>query len=260
MDTLVYETDNRLILTNQARIVRAAGDVSEDTAASWKPDKANPFLKWIAGDFVESDAPNTNTQFWTKDDLAKSEHTIKFSPLNMVHKTRQPVGFVHSTKSVDIDAAAKAKPKRLKIEALSAMWSHVFPFESALVDAADEAGLLFYSMECRGTHLHCAGDNGCDETFEYDDKENHCEHLLERSSIRHIVNPTFRGSALIIPPIKPGWKNAKAGVLVDAVSEQAARFAEQTADVYEAARGGGSDLSASTWEHLMATIVSMADA
>jgi hypothetical protein len=100
----------------------------------------------------------------------------------------------------------------MKIEALSGMWSHVFPFEAALVDQADDAGSLFYSMEVRGTHVHCAGPTGCDQQFPYMQVEDHCQHIRERSSIRHIVNPTFRGGALIIPPVKPGWASAHAQV------------------------------------------------
>jgi hypothetical protein len=222
-------------------------------------------ITWIAGDFVEADNPNQNKQFWTAADLALSEYTIKYAPLNMVHKVRQPVGFFAATRTVDLTASADeaddAEPKgTAKIQALSGLWSHVFPFEAALVDSADESGNLYYSMECRGTHLHCAGPNGCDETFEYADYESHCDHLTERTSVRHIVNPTFRGGALIIPPVQPGWKNATASVYQTAVLQEAAFLAEQTEAAFDLASTENPDLTPYAWEHLMAGIVALASA
>jgi hypothetical protein len=126
-----------------------------------------------------------------------------------------------------------------------------------LVDQADEMGSLFYSMECRGSHVHCAGPNGCDQTFDYMAVEDHCAHLKERSSVRHIVNPTFRGGALIIPPTRPGWKDATAHVLQDsAIRDEAQRYAELTETSFNQANATGSDLTPAAWEALMGQIVS----
>lgn len=326
MDTLVTETNGRLFLTNSARVVRSGTEVSQDlaSASNFDIERSNPYLKWIVGDFVEADNPNGNTQFWTKDDLALGEYSIKYSPLNMLHKQQTPIGFFASTRTIDLtgkdkanldvalkhpkkglhrfihprnivhstllgyggslcvacgspagdadhdgdvdatgvadtDAAAKktATTGSAKIEALAGMWSHVFPFESAMVDQADEMGSLFYSMECRGTHLHCAGPNGCDQSFDYMAPETHCAHLQERTSIRHIVNPTFRGGALILPPTRPGWANANASVVQDAVREEARLYAEQTEGAFNQLTSEGTPLTVSQWEHLMATVVSL---
>lgn len=272
MDTLVLPKGQSNYLVNVARVVRKDADVSSDLAAavaddSWQVDKSNPFVQWIAGDFVEADNANTNTQFWTAGDLELSEYSIRYAPLNMVHKFRQPIGFYAATKVVKLqkDAAAETltlekpveKAGSLKIQALSGLWSHIFPFEAAQVEAADDAGLLFYSMECRGTHLTCGTDEskdlvGCGQTFEYMQVDTHCEHLLERSSVRHIVNPTFRGGAIIVPPVRPGWKNAHAGVLQEAVMQEAASYAEQNEKAYNQLTSDGVDISASAWEQLMA--------
>lgn len=259
METMVLDHGDSAYLVNSARIVKTdenLAEVASNTTADWSIDKSNPFVSWIAGDFVESDKPNENTQFWTASDLALSEYSIRHAPLNMVHKFREPIGFFAATKTVKLkkedDAAAE---DRLKIQALSGLWTHLFPFEAAMSEAADEAGLLFYSMECRGTHLICAGDEGCGEKFEYMKPDDHCQHLQERTSIRHIVNPTFRGGALIVPPVKPGWKNAHASVLTSAVMQEAASFAEENEKQYTALNANGADLSASAWEHLMGLIL-----
>ncbi len=276
METMVIDEGRGTYLVNTARVVKKTSDVADmardlagaTTDASWTVEDSNPFIQWIAGDFVEADNANSNTQFWTAGDLELAEYTIRYAPLNMVHKFRTPVGFYAATRTVELkkDAAAVelSKPEEaqgsLKIQALSGLWSHIFPFEAAQAEAADEEGLLFYSMECRGTHLTCGTDEakgliGCGKTFEYMQVDTHCEHLLERSSVRHIVSPTFRGGALIVPPVRPGWKNASASVLSNAVMQEAAAYAAQNEAQYKVLSENGVDLSASAWETLMAQVL-----
>lgn len=265
METMILERGSSAYMIGAAQLVRSQDDVSADLAAAvttdWAIEKSNPMITWIAGDFVESDKPNENKQFWTAGDLEIAEYSILHAPLNMVHKFRTPVGFFAETKivrteqpKVSADTAAAA-PKPLKISALSGLWSHIFQFENVQVEAANESGLLFYSMECRGTHITCAGENGCGQTFEYSKVKTHCAHLMERASVRHIVNPTFRGGALIVPPVKPGWKHASASIVSDAVMQEAASFAEQNEEQYNVLNAAGADLSASAWEMLMAQVV-----
>lgn len=265
MEALVIERKDRLWIAGQARLVRASTDIASAVAEAtdWEIDDANPLIKWIAGDFVESDKANTNKQFWTKDDLAMGEYSIKYAPLNMVHKVRQPVGFFAQTRQIPLvaeDAAADADDAPLKIQALSGMWSHVFPFEAALVDQADEAGNLFYSMECRGEKLECAGESGCGEIFDYMAVGTHCEHIRDRASVRHIINPTFRGGALIVPPVRPGWDGATASVFQDAVMDAAMAYAESTEAEFSAAAAENDGITPLVWEHLMASILSSAPA
>lgn len=265
------ERGNSLYFTGQARLARSEQDVSAEFSAAtdnWMIEDANPYLTWITGDFVEADLANENKQFWSKGDLELADYSIRYAPLNMVHKFRNPVGFYAATRKIDLvrddEAAKKAavtevvEPQgSMKIEALSGLWSHIFPFEAALVEKASEEGLLFYSMECRGTHLTCAGDQGCGETFEYMKTDTHCEHIKDRASIRHIVNPTFRGGALIVPPVKPGWKNAKASIYSEAVADQAAKFAEQNEQQYKALIGDGASLTPGAWEQMMAMLMAV---
>jgi len=250
MDTLVIDRGDRALLVTPARRITAADQLGGDTAARWDPDRTNPHVKWIAGNYAESDRPNSNTQYWTGAELAAAEPTIRYSPLNMVHKTRQPVGFLHSTAALpaddhDVEGA-------IRIEVLAGLWEHVFPFESALVDAAAERDALFLSMECVGTHLHCTGPDGCEQSFIYGQTDDYCTHLQERSSYRHIVNPAFRGCALIVPPVRPGWSGATAEVLA-AVTDEATKLAARAA-----ATPGSPELDAVTWEYLMAQVLTVA--
>lgn len=258
METLILERQDRLIFTNIASLVKPS-DLAEDLSDGWGVDESSPFVKWVAGDFVEADNANSNGQFWTKGDLEIAEYTIKYAPLNMLHRQRNPVGFFAATKKIDLTRDHAASGGTMKIQTLAGMWSHLFPHEANLVDAASEANSLFFSMECRGSHLRCAGGDGCGKEFAYAAIEDHCSHLKNRTSIRHIVNPVFRGGALIIPPTRPGWSGARANVLSDAVKEEACKWAEQTEISFLQANAAGSDLSASSWEQLMAMILNFAD-
>lgn len=268
METLVFDKGHSTYLVNSAHLLERDSTASivhtTDLAKivadkTWAINDSNPFIKWIAGDFAEAENPNSNTQYWTAGDLEMAEYTIKYAPLNMVHKFRQPIGFYAATKTVKLEKADNSSSP-MKIQALSGLWTHIFPFETAQVEAADDAGQLFYSMECRGTHLTCGTNEekgliGCGKTFDYMALDTHCDHLLERSSVRHIVNPTFRGGALIVPPVLPGWKNAHASVVSDSVMQEAAKFAEQNEEQYKVLDAAGIGMTASAWEQLMAQLM-----
>jgi hypothetical protein len=230
-------------IITQAAIVESGPDL-----ASLAPEKGNPFVKWVTGNFVEADRPNSNGQFWTAGDLELAEYTIKYAPLNMIHKYWRPVGFFLGTERSTLNRQEQASEDNLVIRTLSGIWSHLFPTEAAMVDAAHESKTLALSMECRGTHLRCTGPNGCGNEYSYADVKNHCAHLTERTSVRHIINPTFRGGALIVPPVKPGWKNAKAEVI-----REVSKYAAQSEAMYQIASPDGS-LTVNAWEQIMAML------
>lgn len=257
METLVLPGRRGTVLLNRASLVDR--DHPDCAGLDWTIARSNPMIQWISGNFVEGDNPNSNRQFWTASDLALSEYTIKYSPLNMIHNWRQPIGFFAETRQVHLRPAVvslageQAGGGTMKIQALAGLWQHVFPEEARAVQAASDSGDLYYSMECTGSHLRCLGPDGCGNEYAYADWDSHCEHLKARTSIRHIVNPVFRGGAVIIPPTRPGWKGASAEVLNEDLLRQAAALAEHTAAQYEAANQD--TLSASAWEVLMAMVI-----
>lgn len=154
------------------------------------------------------------------------------------------------------DGQDVASQGSMKIQTLAGLWRHIFPKDAAQVDDANRAGLLAMSMECSGSHLRCAGPNGCGKEFVYRAVDTHCEHLRDRASIRHIVNPVFRGGAIIVPPARPGWSGATATVLDPEVMKEAAAFAEHTEKQYlEAAQAVDGELTTAHWETLMGLVL-----
>ena len=141
------------------------------------------------------------------------------------------------------------------IAAASAVWKWVHPDKVAAIENAHDQGKLYYSMECIGREMACVSDDtreGCGKSFDYVTAmvtpEKTCEHIASRSSARRIVDPSFLGGAVIVPPVQPGWGDANVEVM-----RQAASLAEQTA-------GSVGDLTTSEWEQLMAAVVHFATA
>ena len=147
-------------------------------------------------------------------------------------------------------AAAAARPY---IAATAAVWKWIYPGEAADLQRASDARRLYYSMECVAERVQCAGEAGCGESFDYlaamTDPASTCGHIRDRSSSRRMVNPSFLGGAVIVPPVRPGWKDASASVM-----RQAAHLAEETASA------NSQGLTASEWEALMAAVIDRTDA
>lgn len=69
---------------------------------------------------------------------------------------------------------------------------------------------------------------------------------------RCVANPRRNDrvpKALIVPPTKPGWKEARAGIVSDAVMQEAAAFAEQNDAAYNALQDDGVSMTVAGWEN-----------
>lgn len=137
--------------------------------------------------------------------------------------------------------------------AVSAIWKWVHPDKVQAIESAADQNRLYYSMECVAREMSCQSDEtreGCGKSYDYVtamlSPEKCCEHIQARSSARRMVDPSFLGGAVIVPPTQPGWGDARVEVM-----RQAARLAEQT----EAAAG---DMSDTEWEQLMAGVLQFA--
>lgn len=207
--TILTETENSFHLTSLASFVTT----DRDTATTWASKHIidNPAIKWIVGKYVEAENANSNGQYWTLKDLQMKRPTLTYSPMNMGHKAEHIVGtFVASDLIYPTEdmAADQVNPY---IEALGAFWKYYFPNEMKEIDSAFDSGSLFLSMECIGETVTCGGDHGCGDTFPYKGPmhDSYCEHIRERASYRQLNNPHFLGGALVVPPFRPGWRNAE---------------------------------------------------
>lgn len=241
-DSIVTEVSGRITITAPAR---ALADIPAEVAAKWQQaSEANPYFQWIQGRFVEAEQANSNGAFWSTGDLEFGEVGIKHGPLNWLHESRRVIGTIADARLVREDFAQHAALERPFIAATAAIWKWIYPDEAAEVQRASDSGNLYYSMECVAEKIQCAGDNGCGESFNYlqavTQPTTACTHIQERSSVRRLVNPSFLGGAVIVPPVRPGWSGASAAVV---------KAAEESHDA------NIHGMSAAQWESLMEAVV-----
>lgn len=250
--------------SDQGRIwVGGRAAVLDDGASgmkAWaeKHVRKDPDIKWMLGNYVEADNPNSNGHIFPLQDLRDyGVATIPNKPLNMLHHGRYIIGSLVAAEMVEREPHASATGNPV-IEVLSGMWPKFFEDEAALVQRAHEEGSLYYSMECFPASVTCPQD-GCQVTAAWEgfESENYCDHMnASRVSMKRLNKPHFNAGAAIVPPVKPGWTNADITDLSALLREHAEKAEALYADIQEDAP----HLGPREWERMMTEIVSMAEA
>lgn len=247
----VYEGTKGIYLTSRAEII----DDQQAMEIAWAEKHAyvNPNYSWILGKYVEADRANSNRQRFTFEDLKANKGSLTNAALNINH-SQLIVGTVAASEIVFPTAEeADGQDAHPYVEALSIYWKTRFPKQFEKVEKAHHEGTLFYSMETRPEKINC-GD--CGETFEYVRRQDpsYCEHLndMTATSDKNLINPDFRGSALIVPPTRPGWKFAAVSEISEFI-EGALREEEQAFEAVKSAH----DLSTKAAEDLMRQLIAM---
>lgn len=255
--TVVFEGKRSIWLGSQAVIL---GDNDHDVAWAEKLIKFNPAYKWILGKYAEADRANSNQQFWSLKDLRFGQPTIQHAPMNFVHQPRRIVGtFVGTEMMYPTEAAAAdGSQQNPYIEALGVFYRYYFPEEFEIIERAHREGTLWLSMECQSRSLTCVGPNSCGKEFDYKgpQDESYCNHINHRETARQFNDPVFLAGALIVPPVKPGWKNASVQDISGLMSENAL----ECEMAYEQVKSEMPDQSPQVWEALMGQIVGLANA
>lgn len=256
-----------IISTIGSRTLLTAPATTE-RAAMWEgAPNPNPHMLWMQGRFVGASKPNRNGALWSVSDLEMGQPTVAHGPLNWLHQDRHVIGVIAETQLVPAQAlemaragagAPEGKAKQVAeahLTALSGIWRWIYPEEASVVEMASQAGMLAYSMECIAEQVQCVrdemADTGCGKSYPYVEyaKGQTCDHLRERASVRRLVNPTFLGGAVIVPPTRPGWADADATVL--------GRVAAMAEKAYDEA--GRPDIPATQWEQMMAQVLAFAE-
>jgi len=238
----IRQINDKLYATARAYIVEEPSQLPRGMASEWMEKKLNDSFLWIAGRYVQANVPNKNNDFWSYDDIKKGEASIRFTPLNVLHKWDQPVGTFVETKVVHRAAASDDAEVLPEIQALSVLWSANFPGIAKAARDAHAAGRLWYSMECTAETTQCMT---CERTFSFRAQAHEvCEHLANKTSARRWVNPTFLGGALIFPPTKPGWSDADITAVASDLTEE-----------YANRETGHPRLTVETWEAMMAELI-----
>lgn len=242
---VIVEGRQGLYLAGRASLV----EDSREIAWAEQHVRHDPDLKWVLGNYVEADNANSNGHIFPLEDLKDAQGTISNKPLNMLHQERRIVGHYVGAEMLYPTEGSTSYPY---VEALAAFYRYYFPDEYEVVEAAHKEGALFFSMEAAPQELACAAE-GCGLTFAYRGRkhDSYCAHLQEPVARRRLIKPHFKGGALIIPPIRPGWTNAD----VKELSALVERDVEMAEHVYEQVKDAAPHLEARIWEALMGLIL-----
>lgn len=151
----------------------------------------------VSGPLVRAGEPNRNGALFLKEDLQFGLSSIAGQPITVNHG-EFAVGWIET-------AALAAQPDLgdfINMEAR--VWATRFPTVWSQTEQAHASGNAFFSMECVPSKVGC---QGCGvETATMDGA---CDHIIRRTAARRQINPTFIGAALVLPPEKPGWADAR---------------------------------------------------
>lgn len=246
---ITVEGNSRFYMAGLASIVE------EDRELAW----AQPHitrqadLKWILGNFVQADNPNSNGHIVTAADLKEAMATIPNKPLNINHAPNRRVGVYTAAEMVyPIGENAAGEPEPPIVEALAAFWHYYEPEIYPAIQMAHKEGQLFFSMETVPQSITCKGKGGyagCDKTYEYAGRQSstYCEHLNESASRKVLHKPHYTAGALIVPPVRPGWKQADIKEITSLIEADA----EASERIYREVAAAIPHEDPQTWERIM---------
>ena len=218
-------------------------------------------LKFLLGNYVESNTQNLNGHIFPLEDLAPAVATIQDKPLNMLHRDQHVLGsFVgaqlltpEGEEITVADVSAVPEGAAPYVEALSVLWHERFPEEYFDIRRAHAEGSLYYSMEAVPAEVSCPT---CDLRAAFDGftSDTYCDHMQGQTSPKRIHMPRFCGGAIVIPPAKPGWQRADMKTIARYMADPAAEA------IYEALEHELPHLEARTWEAMMAELMAAREA
>lgn len=247
--SILVEANGRVLLGAEAFLV----EDGRELAWAEKHVVKNKAHKFIIGRFVEADRPNENGHIFDFKELGEAQKSLLHSPLNMVHQPHSIVGSFIASEMMH-PTAETAEEEHPYVEALACFWRYYFPDEYKAVEKAHRENSLFFSMECVPETVKCTGV--CQQEYAYDGRTSptYCAHMNEPAAIRRLGKPHFTGGALILPPVKPGWKKAD----ITSVSALLAAHAEEAESLFQVVKTEKSHLDALQWEAAVAQLLVMA--
>lgn len=252
---ITVEGNSRFYMAGMASIVE------EDREVAW----AQPHitrqadLKWILGNFVQAETPNSNGHIVTTADLEEAMKTIPHKPLNINHAPGRRVGTYTAAEMVyPTGENAAGEPEPPIVEALAAFWHYYEPEIYPAIQMAHQEGQLFFSMETVPQSITCKGKGefaGCDKTYEYAGRQSptYCDHLNEAASRKVLHKPHYTAGALIVPPVRPGWKHADVKEITSLIEADVAQAERVYAEVASAVPHEDSH----TWERIMTHLLAI---
>ena len=232
-------------------------DVATDIDGDWPGLRPSPDRVFIRGRYVHGGEPaNRNGHLFRTEQLEDAHKNVPHAPLNLLHRSKHVVGHYAASRLIfptpkDYDIARPHYDEAPFVETASVLYSYVFPDEYRAVRTAYDKGMAFQSMECIPAENTCY-DCGLRAAWQGYKSDAYCEHLNKPQAARWFEHPLFVGGGLVIPPARPGWKDA-ALTRIAAHVEAHPEHAEQ---VYKGVAAAAPHLNPSDVEAIMALLIS----
>jgi hypothetical protein len=265
---IIVPTPTGFITGSQARLL----DDGSTGLKAWaeRHVRSDPDIRWILGNYVEADAPNSNGHIFPLAELQAAQHTLAGKPLNMLHREQHIVGafagaqlvdaqgkeWGHSTEvatSMELLTSAenvKTVMPNPYVEAVAGLWHSRFPDEYFEIEKAHKEGSLYLSMEAIPEAVSCPSCQ-VEAVFAGFESDLYCDHMQGPTGPKILHRPIFAGGAIIIPPVRPGWNRADIRTIAQAH--------ERAEEAYTAMASEMPALEPDQWEWLMAEVVTMAE-
>ena len=247
---VLVEGPRSVFLGAQAFLV----DDTRELAWAEKHVRKHPTLRYLIGRYVEADNANSNGHIFDLKELEKAQHDIAHTPLNLLHRPNYIVGHYVAAELMFPTEQAGEGLSNPYVEALAVFYRYYYPAEFAMVESAHNNGTLYFSMECVPKTITCAAI--CGQEFAYDGRSSptYCAHLNEPGARKRLNQPNFTGGALIVPPVKPGWKRAD----VTQLSALMAQHADEVEPTHQEVKTEMPDMTATQWEGTVDQLAMMA--
>lgn len=246
--------------------------------------RKDPDIRWIVGNYVEADAPNSNGHIFPLAELQAAQHTLAGKALNMLHREQYIVGAFAGAQLVDAQGKEWVPPAvasgttasnslnsmelltaattattttNIKIampnpyvEAVAGLWHSRFPEEYFEIEKAHKEGTLFFSMEAIPEAVSCPSCQ-VEAAFAGYESDDYCAHMQGPTGPKRLHRPVFAGGAIIIPPVRPGWDRADIRTIAQAH--------ERADEICTVMASEMPELEPDQWEWLMAEVLTMVE-
>lgn len=199
----------------------------------------SPARAWLVGRYLHAGMPpNSNGHVFRLEQIKQIHAMIPHTPFDMLHDPRRIVGHYAATKLVTPAAlaAATSYTETPYVKAVACVYAYNFPNDLKLIQDAYEKGLAFMSMSCLPQSVTCPTCAHNAPWAGYT-SSTYCEHM-QGTNPKWMEHPLFVGGAAIVPPTRPGWRNAavtRIAGFMDANEEVAAHVFERLAQLAPAA-------------------------
>lgn len=161
---MIYQRDNGFSVVGQASLV---GGSDDEIVKAWAERHVwrDPDLKWVIGNYIEADRPNSNGHYFPLPDIPAGIETLRGKALNMLHRERYVVGHYVGAQLLDengVEMSAEDVVERVNnpegapivqgvsrptVEAVAAFYWNRFPEEYEDIQRAHSMGSLYFCVD-----------------------------------------------------------------------------------------------------------------